>query len=133
MVLLFSHNKQSEEHPQQGREQRDFSLLFRMHILTFLVRDLTWQGFSKSESISFYPSFSSIAVSVPPETPTPVSAKNKSGTKALKTNGARAVPSKTFYTISGFDLSKLAGSCNKPSKPPKPTFPCSGSLLGMRR
>jgi hypothetical protein len=98
---------------------------------TFLVRDLTWKGFSKSERILFYPSFSSIAVSAPLDPPAPASAKSTSS--SAKKKGAQvapAAPSKALYTISGFDLSDLTGSCNKAPAPPAPSFPCLRIFVG---
>jgi hypothetical protein len=58
----------------------------------FQVRDLTWDGFRKSNTIGFAPSFSSLAISK--------NAEDTSGNPA------------TVYSVSGYDFSRLKLICD---------------------
>ena len=82
---------------------------------TFQVTDLTWKGFTKSNRITFAPSFSSITVSSSPDSSTAAGAATNSGV--------------TSYTVQGFDFSRISLHCTTDGES---LTPCLRIFVGDR-
>src|ERR1700677_63982 len=89
---------------------------------TFLARDLAWDNFSGTGKIAFAPSFGNLAVSSTTPTADP------EGDPAVKS----PMKKDTFYTVSGYDLTKIKQGCKAIMAPEDPSYLRAKVLIGKR-